>query len=38
MMLYGVDYYPELWPRDQWPRDLDRMAEAGLNVVRVGDL
>ena len=38
MMLYGVDYYPELWPRAQWPRDLDLMAEAGLTVVRVGDL
>jgi beta-galactosidase len=37
-MLYGVDYYPELWPRAQWPRDLDLMAAAGLNVVRVGDL
>jgi hypothetical protein len=37
-MLYGVDYYPEVWPRAQWPRDLDLMAEAGLTVVRVGDL
>ena len=37
-MLYGADYYPELWPPAQWPRDLDLMAAAGLNVVRVGDL
>lgn len=37
-MLYGTDYYPELWPRAQWPRDLDLMVAAGLNVVRVGDL
>ncbi len=37
-MFYGTDYYPELWPRAQWPRDLDLMAAAGLDVVRVGDL
>jgi len=37
-MFYGTDYYPELWPREQWPRDLDLMVAAGLNVLRVGDL
>ncbi len=37
-MFYGTDYYPELWPRAQWPRDLDLMAAAGLDTVRVGDL
>lgn len=37
-MLYGTDYYPELWPSAQWTRDLDLMVAAGLNIVRVGDL
>lgn len=37
-MFYGADYYPELWPHEQWPRDLDLMAAAGFDVVRVGDL
>jgi hypothetical protein len=38
MMLCGADYYPGFGPRAQWPRELDLMAEAGLTVVRVGDL
>lgn len=37
-MLYGADYYPELWPRAQWLRDIELMVAADLNVVRVGDL
>jgi beta-galactosidase len=35
--LYGVTYYPEHWPRSFWARDLDRMARAGMNVVRMGE-
>ena len=33
----GVCYYPEHWPEDEWPRDAVRMAEAGLEWVRVGE-
>jgi len=33
-MEFGVSYYPELIPADQWERDLDLMAEHGLTVVR----
>jgi beta-galactosidase len=35
--LYGVTYYPEHWPRSMWARDLDRIVQAGMNVVRMGE-
>ena len=47
-MYFGVDYYPEQWvypyagtaeqPESQWAKDAELMAEAGINVVRVGEL
>jgi beta-galactosidase len=36
-VLYGVAYYAEYQPYDRLERDLDLMAEAGLNVIRVGE-
>ncbi|MXQ09152.1 beta-galactosidase [Alphaproteobacteria bacterium GH1-50] len=33
----GVCYYPEHWPEDLWADDARRMAEAGLNWVRIGE-
>jgi beta-galactosidase len=36
-VLYGVAYYAEYQPYDRLDRDLDLMAEAGLNVIRVGE-
>ncbi|WP_323764911.1 beta-galactosidase [Marinovum sp.] len=33
----GTCYYPEHWPRDIWPEDARRMAEAGLTWVRIGE-
>ena len=33
----GVTYYPEHWPAENWPRDLDRIKAAGMNVVRLGE-
>lgn len=36
-MFNGVDYYPEHWERRRWRRDVKLMAEAGLNVVRMGE-
>ena len=35
--LYGVVYYPEQWPEERWDSDLSRIAETGMNVVRMGE-
>jgi beta-galactosidase len=35
--LYGVVYYPEQWPEARWDQDLTRIAETGMNVVRMGE-
>ncbi len=35
--LYGVVYYPEQWPETQWNSDFARIAETGMNVVRMGE-
>jgi beta-galactosidase len=35
--LYGVVYYPEQWPETQWNSDLARIAQTGMNVVRMGE-
>jgi beta-galactosidase len=37
MFYFGVDYYPEQWPEERWPIDVDLMSEAGFNVVRLAD-
>jgi beta-galactosidase len=46
-MHFGVDYHPELWtfpkagtiqePEARWRRDAELMAQAGFNVVRIGE-
>lgn len=46
-MFFGVDYYPEQWvfpysgtadnPEGAWERDAELMAQAGVNVVRIGE-
>ncbi|WP_435195528.1 beta-galactosidase [Natronomonas sp. EA1] len=33
----GVCYFPEHWPRDRWATDVQQMAEAGIEVVRMGE-
>jgi len=33
----GAAWYPEQWPESRWDADLQRMEEAHLNVVRVGE-
>lgn len=33
----GVDYFPEHWPEERWPRDVALMREAGLQVVRIAE-
>jgi beta-galactosidase len=46
-MYFGVDYHPEQWvhpyggteenPEAQWEKDIEYMAAAGINVVRLGE-
>ncbi|MGL4767163.1 MAG: beta-galactosidase [Formosimonas sp.] len=36
-MYLGVDYYPEHWPADMLAPDLARMAQMGVNMIRVGE-
>jgi len=36
-MYFGVDYYPEHWPRDEWEAQADLMKEGNFNIVRMGE-
>ncbi|HUX87038.1 MAG TPA: alpha-amylase family protein, partial [Chloroflexota bacterium] len=36
-MLIGASYYSECWPTEQYATDARLMAEAGFNVVRMGE-
>lgn len=36
-MYFGVDYYPEHWPRERWETDAEMMAAANINLVRMGE-
>ncbi|WP_435176700.1 beta-galactosidase [Halorussus sp. AFM4] len=36
-MSIGVCYFPEHWPSDRWERDVELMAEAGLEYVRMAE-
>ncbi|MFT6045014.1 MAG: beta-galactosidase, partial [Arenicella sp.] len=33
----GSCYYPEHWPQSQWASDAQRMIDAGLSIVRIGE-
>lgn len=33
----GTCYYPEHWPAEMWSQDAQRMVEAGLTWVRIGE-
>jgi beta-galactosidase len=35
--LLGVCYYPEHWPEERWAWDAQKMREAGLSHVRIGE-
>ena len=35
--LWGVDYYPEHWPKERWPLDARMMREMGMTVVRMAE-
>lgn len=34
---FGVDYYPEHWPRGRWETDARMMREMGIDIVRMGE-
>jgi beta-galactosidase len=37
MFHFGVDYYPEQWPEERWQIDVQLMAEAGFNTIRLAE-
>ena len=36
-MSFGVFYYPEQWPRDQWQRDLNGIAKLGFDFTHMAE-
>lgn len=34
---FGVDYYPEHWPRSRWERDAQLMHDMGIQAVRMAE-
>lgn len=34
---FGVDYYPEHWPKKRWETDVQLMKEMGVQVVRMAE-
>ncbi|QIO21067.1 beta-galactosidase [Haloarcula sp. JP-L23] len=36
-MTLGVCYFPEHWPSERWATDVEQMAEAGLEYVRMAE-
>lgn len=34
---FGVYYYPEHWPEEQWERDIERIAELGFEFIHVAE-
>ncbi|MFP4356417.1 MAG: beta-galactosidase [Phycisphaerae bacterium] len=34
-VLIGASWYPEMWPKKEWPKDIARMKELGFTVVRM---
>lgn len=36
-MIFGVDYYPEHWDRNEWINHAKLMRECGFNTVRMGE-
>ena len=31
----GTSWYPEMWPEEEWPKDIARMKEVGFTLVRL---
>lgn len=37
MPMLGAAYYPEDWPQEELEKDIDKMRQAGIGVVRIGE-
>lgn len=37
LMTIGTYYYPEHWPKDQWAKDLKKMADIGFEFTHFGE-
>ena len=37
MRYYGASYYPEIFPHEEWEKDIRLMAETGMNVTRLAE-
>ena len=33
----GVCYYPEHWPEELWPQDINRMLQTGIKIIRIAE-
>jgi beta-galactosidase len=38
MIPFGVTYYPDQWPPDSWGKTFKEIKQAGLNIVRFGEM
>ncbi|MBU0672018.1 MAG: beta-galactosidase, partial [Candidatus Margulisbacteria bacterium] len=38
MLPFGVTYYPDQWPKETWDRTFKKISQAGLNIVRFGEM
>jgi len=38
MYPFGVTYYPDQWPRETWDKTFKEIKQAGLNIVRFGEM
>ena len=35
--IHGAAYYPELWDKNTWEKDIEHMKHLGINTVRIGE-
>lgn len=38
MFPFGVTYYPDQWPKETWDKTFKEIRQAGLNIVRFGEM
>ncbi|MHA1507733.1 MAG: beta-galactosidase, partial [Promethearchaeota archaeon] len=36
-MFFGVAYYPEHWPEENWVNDAQNIKKCGMDGVRIGE-
>lgn len=37
-IVIGCAYYPDHWPRERWPEDIELMKAAGIKILRLAEL